>query len=77
MEITIGEYCQFTLRGKMHLLEQYGVFVCFKGFEKKRVTIFKLFDFYVEVVRDLLTKDVVQANPITSKSLLEFYNLIG
>lgn len=77
MEISIGEYCQFTLRGKMNLIDQYGKFECLKVFDKKRITVFKLFDFHVEVVRDLLTKEIVQANPITSKSLLEFYNLIG
>ena len=51
MEISIGEYCQFTLRGKMSLIDQYGKFECLKVFDKKRITVFKLFDFHVEVVR--------------------------
>ncbi len=77
MEISIGEYCQFTLRGKMNLIENYGKFECLKVFDKKRITVFKLFDFYVEVIREPFTKYIIQADPITSKSLLQFYNLIG
>lgn len=73
MKITIGEYCRFSLQGRINLLYQYGEIICYGIFEKKLITIFKLFYFHVEVVIELLSKSIVEANPVVFCNLLRFY----
>lgn len=73
MKITIGEYCRFSLQGRINLLYQYGEIICYGIFEKKLITIFKLFDFHVEVVNELFSKSIVAAKPVVSCNMISFY----
>lgn len=73
MKITKGEYCQFTLQGKIQLLHLYGKVICHKAIDDKGITIFRIFDFYVEVIyNEPMNNFIVQAEPI-SQNLINFY----
>lgn len=73
MKITKGEYCQFTLQGKIQILHLYGKVICHTAIADKGITIFRIFDFYVEVIySEPMNNFIVGAEPI-SKSLLNFY----
>lgn len=73
MKITKGEYCQFTLQGKIQLLHLYGRVICRKVIADKGITIFRVFDFYVEVVySEPMNNFIIQAEPI-SQCLINFY----
>ena len=73
MKITKGEYCQFTLQGKIQLLHLYGKAICHKAIDDKCITIFRVFDFYVEVIySEPMNNFIEQAEPI-SKSLINFH----
>ena len=54
MKLTQAEYCQFKLEGRIRLLHQYARFIFSKKLETIKITIFKLSDFYVAVIKDLL-----------------------
>ena len=76
MKITKGEYCQFTLQGKIQLLHLYGKAICHNTIDDKGITIFRVFDFYVEVIyNEPMNNFIVQAEPI-SKNLINFYKFI-
>ena len=73
MKITKGEYCQFTLQGKIQLLHLYGKAICHKAIDDKAITIFRVFDFYVEVIYiEPMNNFIIQAEPV-SQSLINFY----
>lgn len=73
MKITKGEYCQFTLQGKIQLLHLYGKVICHKAIDGKDITIFRIFDFYIEVIySEPMNNSIVQAEPI-SKSIVNFH----
>lgn len=73
MELTRGEYCQFTLSGRIHLLHQYGKFIFSRIIQTKKITLFKLCDFYVAVIKDLIRNRVLEADPLWSHELLQFF----
>ena len=73
MKITKGEYCQFTLQGKTQLLHLYGKVICRRTIEDKAITIFRVFDFYVEVIyNEQMDNLIMQAEPV-SQNLINFY----
>ena len=73
MKITKGEYCQFTLQGKIQLLHLYGKVICHKAINDKSITIFRIFNFYVEVIyNEQMDNLIIQAEPV-SQNLINFY----
>ena len=73
MKITKGEYCQFTVQGKIQLLHLYGKVICHKSIDDKGIIILKIFDFYVEVIySEPMNNFIIQAEPV-SQSLINFH----
>jgi len=72
MKLTPGEYCRFSLSGRIALLHQYGKFICSRLVHSKKILVYKLYDFYVEVIKDLVKNTVLEANPVWSRDMLEF-----
>jgi hypothetical protein len=73
ISITRVEYCRFSLKGKLRLLDLYGKVVFEKITKTEEVIIFKLSDFYVAVRKDLTINSVVEADPLSSVAVLQFY----
>jgi hypothetical protein len=75
MKLTKGEYCQFSLKSRLALIREFGVLVTEKYVNEKMIRIFKLYDFYVEVLYDLMTDRFLKAEPVYSLNLIEHYLL--
>ena len=73
MKITKGDYCRFSLEGRIRLLHEFGVLICWIVTGDKLVTVFRLSDFYVEVIFDIAEDKVLKAEPIWSSKMVEFY----
>ncbi len=72
MIITKGEFCGFTLHGRLRLLEQYGQLILEKIIERNKISIFKIFDFHVELIKDVFTKKLLKADPV-SIEIVNYY----
>lgn len=73
MKLTKGEYCQFSLKSRLALLKEFGVLVTERYINDQLVRIFKIYDFYVEVLYDLLNENFLKAEPVYSTNLVEYY----
>jgi hypothetical protein len=73
MKLTKGEYCQFSLKSRLALLREFGVLVTERYINEKVIRIFKIYDFYVEVLYDLLNKKIEKAEPVYCANLVEYY----
>lgn len=73
MKLTKGEYCQFSLKSRLALLKEFGVLVTERYVNNQLIRIFKIYDFYVEVLYDLLNKSFLKAEPVYSSNLVGFY----
>jgi hypothetical protein len=73
MKLTKGEYCQFSLKSRLALLREFGVLVTERYINEKVVRIFKIYDFYVEVLYDLLNKKFEKAEPVYFSNMIEYY----
>ena len=49
----------------MQLLKHYGEVICSVVIKRYKIRVYKIFDFYVEVVKDLLTKKLLRADPVS------------
>ena len=74
MKITRGEYCQFSLKGRLQLLTEFGEFLGEETIENKSIRLYRLYDFYVEVLSNKLSKHIEKAEPIKCFNTLLFYN---
>jgi hypothetical protein len=72
MKISKGEYCCFSLHGRVRLLYEYGEIVFSKIIETKKIELYRFFDFYVEVIKDVFNNCLLRAEPV-SKELVRFY----
>jgi len=45
-----SEFCQFSLTGKIQFLVEYGELLYVKDFKRREIEIYRLHDFYVQVV---------------------------
>ena len=73
ISITRVEYCRFSLKGKLRLLDLFGEVVCEKITQKEEMVVFKLNDFYVAVIKDMEINSVIDASPLWSEEQLQFY----
>jgi len=77
MNITKGEYTQFSLTGRLQLLTLYGELVALVSSPEAEVLIFRLFDFFVALVTDhSRCSTPVAADPVTP-GLVKFYSQDG
>jgi hypothetical protein len=73
MKLTQGEYCRFSLKGRVRLLDDYGTVITEKYYSEIQVKIFRLYGFYVEVLYDLENQKIIKAEPVISKQMLSHY----
>jgi hypothetical protein len=73
ISITRVEYCRFSLKGKLRLLDLFGEVVFEKITQKEELVVFKLNDFYVAVIKDMDINSVIDASPLWSEEQLQFY----
>ena len=73
MKLTKGEYCRFGLKSRLRLLKEFGSLVCEKNLNQIKIQIFRLYDFFVEVMVDVHTRAVLRAEPLISLAMLDFY----
>lgn len=73
MKISKGEYCQFSLKGRADLLQEFGSLVLERTFGHKVVRVFLLYDFYVEMIYNLQNQEIEKIEPVTSIQLLHLY----
>ena len=67
----MGEYCRFSLHGRMRLLYEYGEIIFSKIIQKKKIELYRFFDFHVEVIKDLFN-NLLKAEPVSTE-LVIFY----
>ncbi len=72
MKITRGEYCRFSLGGRIRLLNEYGEMIFSIILKHHKIQFFKFFDFYVEVIKDLIKSSFLHADPV-SKDRITLY----
>jgi hypothetical protein len=72
MKITKGQFCQFSLQGRLRLINMYGRIIFSKIIEKYKIQIFKIFDFHVQVIRNIFNLDCLLADPIPIE-IINFY----
>jgi hypothetical protein len=73
MKLTQGEYCRFSLKGRVRLLDDYGTVIAEKYYRAIQVKVFHLYGFYVEVLYDLENQKIIKADPLISKKMLSHY----
>ncbi len=66
-----GEYTQFSLKGRLNLLNEFGMLLTQKKTNATEIKIYYIYDFYVEVF--LVEKLVTKVEPLISNSLLRYY----
>jgi hypothetical protein len=71
MYLSKGEYSQFSLRGRINLIQQFGMPVYEKILDEVVIKIYHLYDFYVEVI--LEKNKIIKAEPVLYSGLLEYY----
>ncbi len=73
MKITRGEFCQFSLTGRLQLLQEFGVFLGAKIIERKSVQLYHIYDFYVEVIYNNISHKVEHAEIVKNAKLVSFF----
>ncbi len=73
MKLTKGEYCQFSLKSRLALLKEFGVLITEKYVNEKLIRIFRIYDFYVEVLYDLLNNKFLRAEPVYNHQMVAHY----
>jgi hypothetical protein len=71
MHLSKGEYTQFSLKGRLNLLKEFGILLIQKRIDETEIKIYYIYDFYVEVF--LNEKLVTKAEPFISNGLLRYY----
>jgi hypothetical protein len=73
MKLTRGEFCQFSLRARFELLTEYGKNVMKKKIGMKMISVYRVFDFYVEVYVNLISLQLEKVEPVRNNSIVEAY----
>ena len=76
MKITKGEYCQFSLKGKMQLLIEFGNLLGENIIGNKVIQLYKLYDFYVEVLCSKVNLKVEHIEPFKSPNILVLFSSV-
>jgi hypothetical protein len=71
MHLSKGEYTQFSLKGKLNLLNEFGTLLTQKRINETEIKIYYIYDFYVEVFS--IKKLVTKVEPLISSSMLRYY----
>lgn len=74
MKLSRGEYRGFSLMTRVQLLKEFGLLLFNKRIKNKQISIYQLYDFYVEVIYDISSDKIERAEPITSAGMIKFYD---
>ncbi len=76
MDLTIGEYCLFNRHSRIKLLERKGILISRKRIDAQHeIKLFRLFDFYVEVIWSLSETKALKIEPVRGGQWLGFFVL--
>ena len=77
MYLTRAEYSSFNIRSKLQLLQNDGNFLAErKVYRTHLIKLYKIYSFYVEVIRETGQDKVLNADPIINPGMLKLYNFI-
>jgi hypothetical protein len=71
MYLSKGEYTQFSLKGKLNLLNEFGILVNERYADEVEIKIYQLYDFYVEVLYE--KQCLIKADPVLFTGLINYY----
>jgi hypothetical protein len=71
MHLSKGEFTQFSLRGRLKLLNEFGIQITENEIGDIIIKIYHLYDFYVEVF--CIKKLVTKIEPLVYYGLLKYY----
>jgi hypothetical protein len=71
MNLSKGEYMQFSLNGRLNLVNEFGILISEKYVDEIELKIYRLYDFYVEVLYN--QQRIVKAEPVIFAGLLNYY----
>jgi hypothetical protein len=71
MHLSKGEYTQFSLKGRLNLLNEFGTLLTQKRINETEIKIYYIYDFYVEVFSE--NKLVTKVEPLIFSGLLKYY----
>ena len=71
MKMTKGEFCQFNMHTRFRLLTEYGKNVLNKKVSKRLISVYMMYDFYVEVYENLVSHQLERVEPLGDASCLE------
>ncbi|HEX6193557.1 MAG TPA: hypothetical protein VFZ42_14385 [Chitinophagaceae bacterium] len=73
MKLTRSEFCQFNLHTRFELLTEYGKNVVSKRVSRRMISVYRVFDFYVEVYENLASRQLERVEPVIHTSFLDVY----
>ena len=71
MYLSKGEYSQFSLKGRVNLLKEFGTPINEKYIKEIKITIYLLYDFYVEVIYK--NDSIIRVEPVKHVGMLHYY----
>jgi hypothetical protein len=71
MHLSKGDYTQFSLKGRLNLLNEFGVLLSQKKVEETDIQIYYIYDFYVQVI--LREKFIIKVEPLIEDSIRRHY----
>ena len=73
MKLTRGEFCRFNLATRFTLLREFGKAVMEKRIKTKIISIYIIYDFYVEVCVNVNDRQLEKVEPVKNNSILDVY----
>jgi len=73
MKLTRSEFCQFTLNSRLELLKEFGKNVLKKKVQMRLISVYTIFDFYVEVYENLASHQLEKVEPVKNINILDVY----
>ena len=74
MKLTRGEFCQFNQATRLKLLKEFGRNVLEKKIKTRSVSVYKIYDFYVEVYVNLNNHQLEKVEPLKNINILDLYS---
>lgn len=73
MKLTRGEFCQFGIHTRFELLKEFGKHVIERKVKMKLISVYRIFDFYVEVYENIGSNSLEKIEPLRNIRFLELY----
>lgn len=74
MELTKEEFCLFNIKSKLQLVENHGKLIKQRiSSEKYVISLYQLYQFYIEKTFDLDQKETLLITPIINPSIIRLY----